>query len=1742
MKDEHKANDRQVMDSEVSFTTSTDFNNDCVFLFNSELNCIEISETALQLFPSGTRKRDVIGKHLLDISLGLKETGRYHRYVEVMNTGIPISESINIPGPKFADVSLSAHIYRANDGLGIAINFATCIGELEQVEKEIREAAERYRGLVEGINDIVYVLDDKAVITYISPDIESIAGYSASEMVGRNVSEYIYPEDLVMVIERFRSGSFPNIPGPFEFRLLTRSGEVCWVRNSPRTLIRKNRLIGYQGILNDITDSKRAEEDLKRSEQHFRALIENASDAIVIVNPDATIRYESPSMARITGRAIEGRVGGNPLDYCHPDDILKIIGVFVQLLEKKMAIAQIELRYQHKDGHWITFEVIGTNLIDNPDVAGIVLNLRDISERKEIEGNLQQSEEQYRTLVETMSDGLSIVDSKNVITYTNKRLCDMTGYSQDELVGHPVFNLMDKATQNKFKNEMRKRREGKRSPYEMDLVKKDGSRLVALVAPQALEDAEGNMVASFGILTDITKAREAEEELRKSEKNLNLAQEIAHMGYWEWDVSTDKVEMSQQLKEIFGFKKNIAKISEILDVIYPDDVVKLQEASMRLVKGEREIEFRVLSAEGGIRWFAAKSNPTSEQFGENHKVFGYIIEITDRKQIEENLRKSEENLKLAQEIAHMGYWEWDPSTNQVTLSEEMRRILEHDQDMAIFSGSPKIIHPDDMVKLQEAIAETQKGGNPHIEFRLVLSTGDTRWIQAGSTNIYRDADGMGKLFGYALDITERKRMEEDLQYSEQKIRNLFESVGDGLCVIDLNGIYTEVNNKLLEMQGFSSREEIMGKNAFDFVAPRDIDRARVDAQRHLEQGSIELQEYTNIRTDGSEYPVEISSKLLKDVSGNPTGFIASLRDITERKQVEAALQESQDKLRTVFDSIGDGVTVLDLAGTIVDVNETVLRIKGYNREDVIGRFGLDFVPENDRARATEEMMVLFSGEVEQTPFTEYALLAKDGSEIPCEASASLLRDGAGNVVGLISVERDLRERKKVESILRESEEHYRMLVETSPYGIEESDVSGLITFSNKAHHRILGYEEGELNGKYIWDFFVDDDEKEESKAYLARLVSEQPMPSQYFSRNCTKDGRIIEVQVDWNYRYDTQGQLVGFVSIITDITDRKYHEQMLKENEDLLKQAEKLAGIGSWQWNLRNNTFSISEGMKLLYGTEGNEFTHLKDIVETLVHPDDKEEVYKAAERVAVKGSGNTLTYRIIRPDGKVRWINATVPEVRCFGEDGKPEIMIGAVQDITERKEAEQRLREREERWKLFSESATDVFTIWDSKLNLIDNSERGIQTFFSPGTRRDDLVGKNMMEFIPSEEKGGRYNDYLNVIKTGKPYLADDIVPHHRFGNRHVSIKAFKVGEGLGTIVTDITEQKKAERQLQESEARLRAFMESSTDIYAIFDSQLTLMDISDKGVKAFLPDKTREEQIGKHIAEIVPEVHETGRYDEYLKVIETGEPFLAEEIIVHPRFSTKHISIKAFKVQEGMGMIFSDITARKNTEQELIYYSERIRAMAKQLSEVEESQRRSIARELHDNVGQNLTVLGINFSKAKAQMDKANIEEVKSVLDDSQQILEKTTDSIRNVMADLRPPVLEDYGLLAALRWYGDRFASRNEISVTIQGEEPAPRLGIEVEIVLFRIAQEALTNIAKHAKASNVTLNFDTKDGRQRLVITDDGVGFDTGELSKYKEQTSWGLVTMSERAQSLGGSLSIDSHPGGGTQIIVEVSK
>jgi PAS domain S-box-containing protein len=182
----------------------------------------------------------------------------------------------------------------------------------------------------------------------------------------------------------------------YEVRAKTKDGRELWINALGTRTEFQGRLAVLLSTI-DVTEQKRAEEALQQSEQRFRSLIENAQDAIVVMNADATIRYESPSMERMTGRKMKDRIGKNLFEFCHPDDITKVTEAFLQLPENKIPIAHTELCLQHKNGSWHTFEVVGNNLLDDPVVSGIVLNLHDVTERK-------QAEQERERLLEELAD------------------------------------------------------------------------------------------------------------------------------------------------------------------------------------------------------------------------------------------------------------------------------------------------------------------------------------------------------------------------------------------------------------------------------------------------------------------------------------------------------------------------------------------------------------------------------------------------------------------------------------------------------------------------------------------------------------------------------------------------------------------------------------------------------------------------------------------------------------------------------------------------------------------------------------------------------------------------------------------------------------------------------------------------------------------------------------------------------------------------------------------------------------------------------------------------------------------------------------------------------------------------------------------------------------------------------------------------------------------------------------------
>ncbi|MFQ5576797.1 MAG: PAS domain S-box protein [Anaerolineae bacterium] len=240
-----------------------------------------------------------------------------------------------------------------------------------------------------------------------------------------------------------------------------------------------------------------------------------------------------------------------------------------------------------------------------------------------------------------------------------------------------------------------------------------------------------------------------------------------------------------------------------------------------------------------------------------------------------------------------------------------------------------------------------------------------------------------------------------------------------------------------------------------------------------------------------------------------------------------------------------------------------------------------------------------------------------------------------------------------------------------------------------------------------------------------------------------------------------------------------------------------------------------------------------------------------------------------------------------------------------------------------------------------------------------------------------------------------------------------------------------------------------------------------------------------------------------------------------------------------------VVRDISARAQAEaalrqslDETAHNQRRLRALAMRLTEAEEAERQRLARQLHDRVGQELSVLGITLNIIRDGLPANGSSRARAGLNDAQALLEEVTERIRNVMAELRPAVLDDYGLMAALRWYGERLATRTGLQITVRGTDPHPRPPARIESALFRIAQEALVNIIKHAQANRVEVELLEAGHSLCLTVADDGIGFDASLPSGPSRPHGWGLLTITERAEAVGGSCQIISRPGSGTSIIV----
>jgi PAS domain S-box-containing protein len=374
---------------------------------------------------------------------------------------------------------------------------------------------------------------------------------------------------------------------------------------------------------------------------------------------------------------------------------------------------------------------------------------------------------------------------------------------------------------------------------------------------------------------------------------------------------------------------------------------------------------------------------------------------------------------------------------------------------------------------------------------------------------------------------------------------------------------------------------------------------------------------------------------------------------------------------------------------------------------------------------------------------------------------------------------------------------------------------------------------------------------------------------------------------------------------------------------------------------------------------------------------------------------------------------------------------------------------------------------------------------------------------------------------------------------------------------MIENITESRQADRILAEERNLLRTLIDNLPDYIYVKDAESRFIT-GNIAVAQVMGASQVEALIGKTDADFYPQALANQFREDEIAVIESGRALInKEELLIDAEGNEQILSTTKVPLGDQQGQVIGlvgigrDVTQRKQVENEraqlfaaVSRQREELRALAARQAEIQETERQHLARELHDKIGQNLTALGFNLNFLQLQLANPSLklELIRSRLADSLTLVEQTADRIRDVMTELRPPMLDDYGLVDALDWYAEGFAKRMQLEVVVQADPDIPRLEISVENALFRIVQEALNNVAKHAQASQATISIKESNNKLRLVIADNGIGFDPAQQYQVPRQPSLGLLTMTERAEAVGALCRIETHPGQGTRVIVEVSQ
>jgi PAS domain S-box-containing protein len=984
-----------------------------------------------------------------------------------------------------------------------------------------------------------------------------------------------------------------------------------------------------------------------------------------------------------------------------------------------------------------------------------------------------------------------------------------------------------------------------------------------------------------------------------------------------------------------------------------------------------------------------------------------------------------------------------------------------------------------------------------------------------------------------------------------------------------------------------SEEELLAGYFKDITHPDDIEKDWRQCQRLIkgEIKSFDL-EKRYIHKDGRTIWVDLNCSSVIDPHGQPIHFLTYIKDITQRRLAEEALRESEVRFRNMADNAPVMVWMTEPDGACSYVSQPWYEFTGQTPETALGFGWIAALHPDDRE--ISEKTYLAANEKREEFRLEYRVRRQDGEYRWVIDSAKPRIGSLGEFLGYIGSVVDITETKQADlntqfinqldfalSQVVDADEIIRLATSrlgeylrvASCYVIEVNQAAGLAIVRENwngwyhdgpnivGEYRIGDYGTPELHEALEGGYMVivnDVTTDPRTRDFASRFVSVGV--GSFLSAPALDEKRweatlMVNYPQARNWRPDEEQLMRDITARIWPAFKRARAVAALRDSEQRFRQlAENIGaaffiteGVGD---ESPGKVLYVSPAYEIIWGRSPESVYQETRSWLDAVHPEDREQV-----AVALRGVGQIRfdeEFRIVRPDGEIRWVHDRVFPIH--DESGEIYRLAGIVEDITARKQIEEALRESEARYRSVVDSQTELICRYlpDTTLTFINDA---YCRYF--GTTQEALIGTKFLELIPEPAREVSRKHVESLIENPRVEMDEHMVllPDGGIGwQQWVDHAIFdengKVVE-FQAVGRDITERKQIEEERHKDEERLRLALEAGRMGVWEWDTKTNVVKWAKEnftilGLAPFSLDLDYHAWADRvHPDDLPMAVGEINR-----AIAEKGE-FRYEYRVIWPDGSVRWVEDRGKPVYDEGGQcvkvsgLILDITERKEAEAALRESEDalrksyaRIEDLAGRLIAAQEEERRHIARELHDDLNQQVAALAIGISRIKRQFPNAEA----AILEQIVRLREKTdslSERIRQVSHELHSSILQHAGLRAAMNSFCAEFSDREGIAVTLDIQGGVETVQPDAALCLYRVAQESLRNIARHSGARIALVALARVNGAIELRVSDQGVGFDPAQA---RDRRGLGLISMEERVKLLHGSLLLTTQPGVGTEL------